>query len=453
MVESRWPHGLIVVVVFAIAFAGGCRSKKKRPRPPVDAGFVDAGFVDAGFLDAGFLDAGDLIDGGVVDAGELIDGGIADAGDLSDGGAALDEGVVAVVEEGCAFERREMAALVARAKSGPAAALSASKPLWGTGVCRMDTAVRFGRAELLREAAEVSLEPATKKDLLTESAELKPALATYLHLGDACDAVNDSVGAIDAWQHALPLSAGLAQRRVAAKIERLQQKLAVESRFESRANMHFIARFEGDARKDLADNALSILENARTALERKLGVVPSAPITVVLYTGDQYARASSGPDWSGGVFDGKIRVKESQLKADRGRLEDLLFHEYLHALLRTTIVAPVPTWFNEGLAQWVEPDGDKDEIVARMKLKRRADLPALALLARSFSAVSDRTDVSLRYDCAFDLIGELEEWRGERSFAEMFNLMTSGKTFDVAFDEVYGMDLVVFESRWQSRYH
>jgi hypothetical protein len=172
---------------------------------------------------------------------------------------------------------------------------------------------------------------------------------------------------------------------------------------------------------------------------------------VVLYTGDQYARSSSGPDWSGAVFDGKIRVRESQLKADRDELRDTLFHEYLHALLRTTLGAPVPTWFNEGLAQWVEPGGGKDRITARMKARKEADLPTLAVLSRSFGG--ERKAVRLQYDCAFDLLSELEHWRGASSFAEMFKAMGAKKmTFSAAFDDVYGMDLVTFESRWRSRY-
>ena len=445
LVQKAGQAAIAVVAVVVVLCAGGCARKKKKRPPVTDAGFVDAGFVDAGFVDAGFVDAG-FVDAGFVDAG-VVDAGVVDAGD----GGDVDAGIT-VVEEGCAFERREMKALVARAKTEATAALSASKPLWGTGVCRMDTAVRFGRAELLRAAALETVEPTTKQELLTESAELKPALSTYLLLGEASDAVNDGAGAIEAWQQALPLASSSMQRSITAKIERLRQKLAVEARFESRTGLHFVARYEGDERKDLADTAIAILDEARLTLERQLGAVPPAPVTVVLYTGDQYARASSGPDWSGGVFDGKIRIKESQLTADRGRLKDVLFHEYLHALLRTTIPSSVPAWFNEGLAQWAEPDGDKDKIVARMKLKRRDDLPTLTTLTRGFGATSDRKAAGLRYDCAFDLIKELEDWRGASSFAEMFKLMSAGKLFDAAFDEVYGMDLVVFESRWRSRY-
>ena len=345
-----------------------------------------------------------------------------------------------------------MRELVTLAKTNATQALSSSKPLWGTGVCRMDTAVRYGRAEILREVAKATADPAAKKELLTESAELKPAFSTLLLLGDACDAVNDLDGAIDAWQRALPLSAGGTQRAVEAKIARIEQKRAVEAKFESRANLHFVARYEGDERKDLADTALTILEDAHAKLERSLGAVPPAPITVVLYTGDQYAKASSGPDWSGGVFDGKIRIKESQLKAARGDLEDVLFHEYLHALLRTAVGRPVPSWFNEGLAQWVEPDGDKAKIAARMQQKKQAELPSLASLSASFSATSDRKAAGLRYDCAYDLMTELEHWRGAGSFADMFKAMIGGKDFAAAFDDVYGMDLTVFESRWRSKY-
>lgn len=440
---------IVVVVVLIAVVVGGCGRKKKRPAIAVDAGFVDAGFVDAGFVDAGFVDAG-FVDAGFVDAG-FVDAGFVDAG-FVDGGFVDVVGDAGVVEEaGCGFERAQMQALAKASRRDAAAALTASRPFWGTGVCRMDTALRHARAEILREAAKTSLDPATKKDLLQESAELRPNADIWASLGDACDAVNDGPGAIEAWQQAISLTASGRSRHLEDKIERLRKKLAVEVGFASRGNQHFIARFEGDARTDLADRALGILEEARTTLERSLGAVPPAPITVVLYTGDQFARSSSGPDWSSGVFDGKIRVRESQLKGSGDELKDTLFHEYLHALLRTTLGAPVPTWFNEGLAQWVEPDGGKDRITARMKARKDADLPTLAALSRSFGG--ERKAVRLQYDCAFDLVSELEHWRGAGSFAEMFKAMGAKKmTFSAAFEDVYGMDLVTFESRWRSRY-
>ena len=55
-----------------------------------------------------------------------------------------------------------------------------------------------------------------------------------------------------------------------------------------------------------------------------------------------------------------------------------------------TVATPVPTWFHEGLAQWVEPDGDRDAIAARMNLSievfaqwaARSDIAALLLQLR-----------------------------------------------------------------------
>ena len=59
--------------------------------------------------------------------------------------------------------------------------------------------------------------------------------------------------------------------------------------------------------------------------------------------------------------------------------------------------------------------------------------------------------MKLQYNCAFDLVRELEDWRGAGSFGAMCQAMRDGQTFASAFDDVYGMDLTVFESRWRSR--
>lgn len=69
-----------------------------------------------------------------------------------------------------------------------------------------------------------------------------------------------------------------------------------------------------------------------------------------------------------------------------------------------------------------------------------------------FGLQRDRKIARFYYDYALDLVEEMARWRTERSFASLFEAMNRGRTFAAAFEDVYGMDLKLFESRWRARY-
>lgn len=452
--------GSLVVAALVIVMLVGlsaCGRKKKRAPVPLPVAVVDvAARVDAGVV----ADAGGVVDAGVVDAG-VVDAGVVDAGvvDARVVDAGVDAGV-GIVDAGgfdaCAEPRSELRRLALAVRKGEdaEAALRASTPFFGSGICRMDVEVRRSRAELVLAVARKTVEPRARRDLLAEGHDLVPSPpnpALLVEIGDAADDANDLKDAIARYQQALPDLAPRPRAAVQAKIARLEPRLAVEAGFASREAQHFVARYEGEARTDLADAALARLEEARARLLERLELAPKEPITVVLYTGTQFQQTSSGPDWSGGVFDGKIRIRESQLRLNRGELEDLLSHEFVHALLSTSVARPVPSWFNEGLAQFYEPGVDRDKLNTRMQAKAGQTLPTWSRLSYGFGAERDRKAALLLYDCALDLVYDMVDWRGERAFVDLFKEMNSGRTFAFAFDKVYGMDLALFEGRWRGR--
>lgn len=88
---------------------------------------------------------------------------------------------------------------------------------------------------------------------------------------------------------------------------------------------------------------------------------PQRLIEIVLYPADQFSHLIHGsPNWAQGIFDGRLRIPiipkylESRQPSE---LKRVLKHELVHALLAyMTDFRPVPTWFNEGLAQRLECD-------------------------------------------------------------------------------------------------
>ena len=97
---------------------------------------------------------------------------------------------------------------------------------------------------------------------------------------------------------------------------------------------------------------------------------------------------TDAPGWSGGIYDGKIRIPVGGIEKETPGLRRLLYHEYTHAVVRA--IAPhCPTWLNEGLAQYFE--GREIEPGMREALKRLAQsgkLPSLSQLEGSFMGLS-----------------------------------------------------------------
>ena len=306
----------------------------------------------------------------------------------------------------------------------------------------------------LLAAATKEAEPSRRVDILKRALAVKglsvaSAAAVHGALGKAYDEQNDSLAAIDAWERVNELTPNVPG--VFALLEDLRRKAAAEKGFSRIARQHFEARFEGDARKDLAETALVQLDDAWRAIGDKVALYPPASITVIFYSGDKYQTALNVPDWSGGIFDGKIRIRESSLHIERGGLRDLLYHEYSHALLNTAVRGEVPAWMHEGLAQRMEPGIDRERLRARLTALGRDQLPSLQGLRAPFATKSAR-NAHVAYACALDLVDMLADWRGERSFAALFEEMNKGKQFDDAIDAVYGLSPELMESRWRARW-
>jgi hypothetical protein len=105
---------------------------------------------------------------------------------------------------------------------------------------------------------------------------------------------------------------------------------------------------------------------------------------VILYSGEQFKEVTDAPGWSGGIFDGKIRLPIGGIEKETPGLRRILFHEYTHSVVRT-ITKRCPTWLNEGLAQYFE--GRQVDSRQQEKLKQLAQsgkLPPLANLEGSF---------------------------------------------------------------------
>jgi len=151
----------------------------------------------------------------------------------------------------------------------------------------------------------------------------------------------------------LPNTPEYEQGRV--RLERWRREADLHGRMTSVAGAWFTVSFEGDADAELAARALASIERAADRIGLVLSTYPNQPISVVLYTSEQFRDITRAPIWAGGAYDGTVRVPMRGALANPQELDRVLAHEYTHALVHSLAPRNVPAWLHEGLAQPWKP--------------------------------------------------------------------------------------------------
>ncbi len=190
---------------------------------------------------------------------------------------------------------------------------------------------------------------------LTKAAELNPGDATaYQVLGELFYRRDDLETAVSYWEKAVELNPAAADIR--ARLERIRKEHRTEKDFNRDVTSHFLVKYEGREKIEAGRIVLRILEDAYGSVGRGLSYYPDRELQVVLYSGQQFQEVTDAPGWSGGIYDGKIRIPIGGIEQETPGLRKLLYHEYAHAVMRA-ITPNCPTWLNEGLAQYFRRPG------------------------------------------------------------------------------------------------
>jgi tetratricopeptide (TPR) repeat protein len=230
---------------------------------------------------------------------------------------------------------------------------------------------------------------------LNRAAEINPREATaYQFLGELSYRKDDLDTAVKYWEKAVELNPSATALR--ARLERIKKEHQTEKDFNHDVTSHFLIKYEGRERIEIGRIVLRILEDAYGEVGRSLSYYPDREIQVILYSGQQFQDVTDAPGWSGGIFDGKIRMPIGGIEQETPVLRRILYHEYTHAVVRA-ITARCPTWLNEGLAQYFEGRAiDYRQKDALKRIAQSGKLPSLASLEGSFTGL-DSGQASFAY--------------------------------------------------------
>ena len=284
---------------------------------------------------------------------------------------------------------------------------------------------------------------------LQRAVELNPREKTaYQVLGDIAQRKDDLGAAAAYWEKALELDPSNDALR--ARLERIRREHRTEQDFNREYASHFSVKYEGREKIEAGRIVLRILEDAYGEVGRGLSYYPDREIAVILYSNQQFQDVTDAPGWSGGIYDGKIRIPIGGIERETPGLRRLLFHEYTHAVVRAISPRRVPTWLNEGLAQYFdgrEVDSRQKEMLRQ--IARAGKVPALGELEGSFLGMNS-FQASYAYLLSLSAVRYMVDRYGMYRVKMVLEELSSGSDANRAISSSLSLSVQEFELGWKS---
>jgi hypothetical protein len=249
----------------------------------------------------------------------------------------------------------------------------------------------------------------------------------------------DLEAAIRVYEAALVRKPGDPQMQ--ARVDEWRKEATLHGGFRQTQGSHFTVLFEGPAEEGIAAAAVEILERTYDRIGDLLQTYPSDAVTVILYTQQQFRDVTRTPGWSGGLFDGRIRLPIRGGLGDPQEFERVLAHEYVHALIHSVAPGGLPAWLNEGTAMALEPGGMAR---AAREVRRSRSLIPLDGLRGSFGSLPADT-VPLAYAESALAVQDIIDRAGTPRLMGLLSDLASGRDFERSFASWVQVSFAEFE--------
>ena len=270
------------------------------------------------------------------------------------------------------------------------------------------------------------------------------------YLGRVYYDTGDLTRAIDAWDRALAIDPEIKAIRDMA--EKARRESAVENRMEKGYSGMFLISYDEGTRSDLADVVLDVLETAYNRVGYDLSYYPTARVPVILYTKKDYRSVTAGPEWSGGLYDGKVRLPIGGAGELTPMLRAVLSHEYTHVVVGELTKGNCPTWINEGLAEFEGRKEYNPPMSELVKAAKTGGYISFTTLEKSISAL-DAKGAALAYQQSYSLVSFMISAYGLHKVRDMLVNLGTGMKSEAAIAGAfadYGLDFRMIVQEWQA---
>ncbi|MBC8017279.1 MAG: tetratricopeptide repeat protein [Verrucomicrobia bacterium] len=259
--------------------------------------------------------------------------------------------------------------------------------------------------------------------LQPESAEALIYLGLVLYESD------NRQEAVQLWEQALKLAPGRAD--LVQLLEKARKETAVEAKMDRGNSSRFNLTYDPGVPAAFALAVLDVLESASNQVGAELGHFPEARVPVAIYKRDDYKTVTAAPDWSGGVYDGTIRLPFGAISEITAPLRAILFHEYAHVVVFDLTRGNCPVWLNEGIAEMFGRRQFSHPQAEQVHAAPRGTAVDFRKLEGSFSGLSTN-DATTAYQQSHSMVNYLSSTYGWHRVKELLVNLGKGMSMDAA---------------------
>lgn len=199
--------------------------------------------------------------------------------------------------------------------------------------------------------------------------------------------------ALEYWKASLELRPDPALESLYKKVQR---EASADKNVGKTIGLRVTLRYESEAvAPEAAREMLDALDHEYAQISEQLGCRAEERITAIVQTRETYLKSTGAAEWSGGQYDGRIRIALIDERGVGPKTRRLFAHELVHACLAS--MGSWPTWFQEGVAQKLSGDRLSPMVVAKLDEQAKAHaLPKLEALGRNWSGLTS-TQAALAY--------------------------------------------------------
>jgi hypothetical protein len=188
-------------------------------------------------------------------------------------------------------------------------------------------------------------------------------------------------------------------------LERLYRKVEKEAKSDQSNEriygLRVLLRYDSSVvNSDDARQMAGALDHEFTRISTELGCHAEERVVAIAQSRDAYRKGTEAAEWSGGQFDGRIRVPVLNGQAMDANMRRTFAHEITHACL--SMLGRWPSWLQEGLAQKLSGDVVRPELRQRLTAMAQGhQLPRLANLGQDWSRM-DADHASMAYGLSLE---------------------------------------------------
>ena len=262
---------------------------------------------------------------------------------------------------------------------------------------------------------------------------------TYFLLGDIYYDQNNLFDAKNEWEEGIKLKNDSTYEK---KLSLLIKELEFSKEQLKTSSNHFKIEFDKNSVDESAINTiLNLLEQYYKELTITINYYPNEPIIIIIYADKDFKEFTNAPDWSFGLYDGKIRIPGKNIKIN-DKSSEIIKHELVHALIAKKTNFHAPSWLHEGLALYFQNVKVKNNI-------KFLELPSLNSFSQKLGDL-DENSASLLYAKSLSFVNFLINQYGMWKIILFLNALSTGQNTEDAFKTAYLQELNEIEKQWQN---